>query len=175
MIEIILIAISLSADACAVTASNTLVYKNNSNIKFLPIYFGVFQAIMPIIGYICGEAIIKKGEFITTFAPFVILSFIGVQMIINGLNTKEEETKGITHKMITLQALATSIDALAIGFSFAVGQFNIISTSAIIGIITFLLCSLTVLLIKKIKTTFFSRFEIIAGIVLIILGVKSII
>lgn len=174
MIEIIIIAISLSTDAFAVTLSNALAFPKHKNLFFMPIYFGVFQCVMPIIGYYCAnifsDNIISLGNVIV----FILLAFIGFKMVCDGfLPDKKKQENLLTHKILFLEGIATSIDAFGIGVSFCFMQTNIFFTSFLIGFITFAICFSGLYLFKKPPTHKTAKFEILGGFFLIFLAIKS--
>ena len=153
LFEIILIGIGLSMDAVAVSMTNGMVYKGSSKGKTysMPIFFGVFQGLMPLIGYFAGGLFADVISQYACFLVFAILGFIGGKMIKDGLEhiqeekeaneqnvevEEKEEVKTLTYKMLFIQAIATSIDAFAVGIGFSVAQVNILPAVAIIGITT---------------------------------------
>ena len=176
MLEIIFIAISLSADAFAVTISNALAYKNDKNLKFTPFYFGIFQGLMPLIGYFLGSTISENISSISNVIIFILLSFIGIKMVCDGIFTKEDTTSlRLTHKILFFEAIATSIDALAVGISFSLMSVNIYFTSLIISLITVFICFAGLNVFSKIPQKFTHRFEILGGIILVLVGIKSLV
>lgn len=176
MLEIILIAFSLSADACAVTISNALAYKNSTKIKFCPIYFGLFQGIMPLIGYYFVKSISNNLWEIGSVIVFVLLAFIGAKMICEGIFDKEEaKDSKLKHKTLLIEAFATSVDAMAVGISFCFMSINIVYASFLIAIVTAIVCVIAIALAYKIPQNFSSKFEIVGGIILILIAIKSLI
>lgn len=175
--EIILIGLSLSMDAFAVSVSNGMVYQNLSRKRMLamPVAFGLFQGIMPICGFFLGNLF---AEWITRYAGMIallVLGWIGVNMIRESL--KEEEQKSISadldFRTLLFQAVATSIDAFAVGVSFCAIGVNIFSSAGIIALTTFL-CSLVAVLVgKKLGKLLGQKAEILGGLILIIIGIKS--
>lgn len=175
---LILTAISLAMDAFAVSICKGLSIKK-TNIKvylIIGFYFGLFQTIMPMIGYFLTYNFRDLIMIIDHWIVFVILGIIGINMI---LETYKEDFESIDDKidfktMIVL-AIATSIDALAVGVSFAFLNLNIISASLIIGLITFCICVIGV----KIGSMFGNRYEkkaqLFGGIILFLIGLKILI
>ena len=179
-LELILIALGLAMDAFAVSLSNGMAIPNlkiRDALKF-GIYFGIFQAIMPLIGWAAGCLFC---DYITAFdhwIAFVLLAYIGGKMVYDVIRGEEEESRGDTQfSVLVVLAIATSIDALAAGVTFAflpenMGIFFMVS---IIGIITFVLCTLGALLGKVLGMAFGRWSQLAGGIVLISMGLKILI
>lgn len=183
--NIIIIGIGLAMDAFAVTIAKTLSLKDIKIKEILSIagLFGIFQGLMPVLGYLLG---IKFESYITSFdhwIAFILLTIIGGKMLYEALG--EDETNesdceaAITNvqtrlpfKTLLLLAIATSIDALAVGVSFAFLNVSIIAASLIIAITTFLLCIIAVYVGKFFGGIMQKRAEIFGGIVLILIGLK---
>ena len=145
IIEIVLIAIGLSMDAFAVAISKGLSMKKNyKKALIIGIYFGIFQALMPTIGYLIGfsfEDIVTK---IDHYIAFTLLTIIGLSMALE--KNEEDMDDKIEFKTMILLSIATSIDALAIGVTFAFLNVNIIYSVIIIGTITFIISTIGVLI-----------------------------
>lgn len=175
-IELALLGVALSMDAFAVTISNLLCYRGltRRDITAMPIAFGLFQGLMPLIGYALGRMV---SDFISQFAgivTFAILSIIGAKMIWDSLHDDEQEDGGeFTLSTLTLQAVATSIDALAVGVRFAALSVEPLSAGAIIALTTAASCTLAVLLGKRFGSVLGEKATIVGGIVLIAIGVKA--
>jgi putative Mn2+ efflux pump MntP len=175
-IELLLIAIGLSMDAFSVSVCKGLTTKRFSWRMALicGLWFGFFQALMPVIGYFLGAQFQEMIEAYDHWIAFGLLVLIGVNMIREALSKKEEEsTNGaLDFKTMFLLAIATSIDALAVGVSFACIQVKLWSSVLIIGLTTFVFSVLGV----KIGNVFGSKYEksagIIGGIILILIGLK---
>ncbi len=145
-VTVLLIAVSLAVDAFAVSVTNGIVVNDlrKKHAVKIGIYFGVFQFLMPLIGYLLGsgfENIIKSFDH---WVAFGLLAVIGLNMIAESFKNEAEECRCISSReyltpiRLTTQAIATSIDALAVGISFAVaGDGNILISSLIIGVIAF--------------------------------------
>ena len=135
----ILLATGLAMDACAVSMANGL---NEPKMKvfkmsFISLLFALFQGAMPLIGYFIGHALFKNIEWIIPVLSLVLLSALGTKMIIDGKNKKEDnESKKITILVILLQAIATSIDALSVGFTMS--NYNIIEAVISVLVISFI-------------------------------------
>lgn len=174
IIELIFIALGLAMDAFAVAICKGLSMKKMEWKKaiIIGLYFGIFQGLMPLIGYILGIGFEESIKNIDHWVAFILLVFIGINMIREAFDSKEEADDKVDFKTMIILALATSIDALAIGVTFAFLQVNIILAIVLIGIITFFISVLGV----KIGNTFGDRYEakaeIAGGGILIILGIK---
>ena len=179
LLEIILIAIGLSMDAFAVSITLGLSVKKPKTKEFLipAIYFGFFQAFMPLIGYFAGINFANKIQVLDHWIAFVLLGFIGGKMIKESLSKEETKAKENPFQFSTmlLLAIATSIDALAVGITFAFFEINIFSAIIIIGLITFCISIGGVKIGNIFGTKFKSKAEFIGGVVLLILGLKILI
>ena len=180
-ISLFLTAFGLSMDAFAVSVANgmcTKQYKIKYAIKF-GLYFGFFQAFMPILGWAAGISFSSYIESIDHWISFILLGFIGGKMIAEGLKGKDDscevENSDIDSKSLLILAVATSIDALAVGVSFAFLRISIISCAIIIGLVTFCISTAGVYLGKKFGNLFENKAEILGGIILIAIGAKILI
>ena len=176
-IEIIFIAIGLAMDAFAVSLG-VAASRGNMSIRptfRLSFHFGLFQFFMPIIGWFIGYEIFDYLK-LNIWIAFGLLLIVGIRMILGGIrNHPSEERQDLTKGMsLVILSLATSIDALAIGFSLAMLKLEIWYPSVIIGVITALLSLLAIYLGKKLNTGFGNQMEIIGGIILLIIGFKII-
>ncbi|MDR0526640.1 MAG: manganese efflux pump MntP family protein [Spirochaetaceae bacterium] len=180
VLEIVLIAVGLSMDAFAVSITLGLsVTKPKAKEILLPgIYFGFFQALMPTIGFFAGTYFADKIQSFDHWLAFALLAVIGGKMIKDSLSKKEEEriNKNVFQfvKMLVL-AVATSIDALAIGITFAIFNVNILRAALITGLITFFVSMAGVKTGNIFGTKFKSKAECAGGSVLVLLGIKIII
>ena len=181
-IQILLIAIALSMDAIAVSITNGMCYRDISRLKYflIPIFFGVFQGLMPTVGYFVGGFF---AHIIIEFAGIVILlilGVIGIKMIVEGVRKKTKETpqdykKDLLIGVLFAQAIATSIDAFAVGVSFSVANINnIIYAASLIAITTFLLAGVGLIIGKKFGNILGNKAEIVGGIILIAIGVHAV-
>lgn len=174
-----LLGLGLSMDAFAVSITNGMCYANSNKKTALlsALFFGFFQGFMPLIGFLAGQAFRKPIAFLDHWIALILLSLIGGQMIIGAL--KEDNTelacdrnKILTVKGIFVQAIATSIDALTVGISFAVMEIHIWQAISIIAVITFC-CSLCgAALGKSFGMLLKEKAEIFGGVILIAIGVK---
>jgi putative Mn2+ efflux pump MntP len=181
IIQVFLIALGLSADAFAVAITNGLSLKDTSRRQALKIavMFGLFQALMPLFGFLLGSAF---KEFIESFAhwiAFIFLGFIGGKMLFEEIKTKkyedEKAPETLSLRTLLMQAVATSIDALVVGVSFiamGITGFMILPCVIIIGAVTFVLSFSGVGLGKKFGGLLGGRAKIVGGIVLIAIGFK---
>lgn len=168
--------IGLAMDAFAVSICQGLKMKqvNKGYAFIIALFFGLFQAMMPLIGYVIG---IQFESYITSvdhWIAFILLGFIGFNMIKESREKEEIEEciYRLDYKELTLMAIATSIDALAVGVAFAFLNVNIYMAVIVIGIITFILSLLGVLLGHTLGMRFKSNAEMFGGVVLIIIGLK---
>jgi len=178
-ITLLLAAVGLSMDASAVSISNGMIYKNVSKNKILlmAFYFGFFQALMPFIGYFAGSVFSHMIQSIDHWIVLIILSILGAKMIIEAVKNSRLEVctatcPPLTNKCLLLQALATSIDAFALGISLAVIQVDIYLSIAVIGITTFILCIFAFFIGRQFGSLFKNKAEIFGGIILILIGLK---
>lgn len=178
-ITLVLLSLGLAADAFAVSLSDGMCSKHvtRHNAIAVATSFGFYQALMPVLGFFLGCTFADIiGKFQHWVALF-LLSAIGINMIWDAMKEAKDPhnlpCKNIfTAKNLTLQGIATSIDALAVGVSFAVIQANIVSSALVIGIITFICCLVGVLIGHKFGSILGCRAKIVGGILLILIGVR---
>jgi putative Mn2+ efflux pump MntP len=176
LLEIILIAISLSMDAFAVSVTLGLSVKKPTTKEFLipGIYFGVFQALMPLVGYFTGISFAGKIQSFDHWIAFALLGIIGGKMIWESFSKEEKKVNAnpfLFTKMLLL-AIATSIDALAVGITFSFFEINIFRAILIIGLTTFCISTCGVKIGNLFGTKYRSKAEFIGGAVLVVLGIK---
>jgi Predicted membrane protein len=188
MLEILLVAVSLSMDAFAVSVSSAACSKRLTRYHMLraAFAFGLFQFLMPLAGWFLGATFSASIKAFDHWIAFALLVFVGGKMLIevyeewkespdaNACPTGEEEKKrDLTSKRIVLVlAVATSIDALAVGISFSVIGKPALLPSAIIGIVTFVICSCGFFFGKKIGGLFGRYAQLAGGIVLLAIGAR---
>ena len=179
IIELLLLAISLSMDAFAVSVCQGLSMEKINKKKTLAIgvYFGGFQAIMPLIGWALGTQFEKYITSIDHWIAFILLSIIGINMIVESLKKDDEPTNTlngdvINHKELFMLAVATSIDALTVGIMFAFLKVNIIPSVSIMGVCTLILSMLGVYIGNKFGSKYKNKAEFVGGLVLILIGLK---
>ncbi len=173
--ELFVIAVGLSMDAFAVAVCKGLSMRKMSWKKgvIIGLYFGVFQAAMPLIGYFLGVQFQGSIQAVDHWIAFVLLGLIGANMIRESLSKEEERADdSVSFKSMSVLAVATSIDALAIGVTFAFLQVDIAPAVSFIGVTTFVLSLAGV----KIGNVFGSRYkakaEFAGGLILILMGLK---
>jgi len=171
-----LIAIGLAMDAFAVSIANGVSMKTLRvhHAFLIAFFFGAFQALMPVIGWLAGLSVADLIAQYAHWIAFILLSFIGGKMIYESFQIKEAENDPCSLNIGTLLVLsiATSIDALAVGLSFAFLKTTILAPVVIIGAVTFVLSFLGVVIGEKIGHLFESKIELLGGIILIGIGVK---
>ena len=174
IISTILISIALAMDAFSVSLTKGFTQKhlNAKQILTYALFFGFFQFIMPILGYYCGEVISKFIASIASIIGFILLLAIGLNMIRESLGDDDEITDEFSFSEVTLLAIATSIDAFAVGLTYAILNESILLPSVIIGIVAFLFTLIGIFLGKKIGNYFGGRFQIFGGVILILIGIK---
>ena len=174
--ELVLLAVGLSMDAFAVSICKGLGMKK-INLKVavvLGLFFGGFQAGMPVIGWALGSQFMGIIGPIDHWIAFVLLALIGFNMIKESREEEEEEKPyaGVNFKELLILAVATSIDALAVGVTFAFLQVNIVSAITIIGCTTFVISIAGVYVGNVFGSRYKSRAELTGGIILILIGLK---
>lgn len=173
--ELIGIAIGLAMDAFAVSICKGLTLRQMDYKKAVlaGTYFGFFQMIMPLIGYLCGTNFTEYVSGYAHWVAFVLLVFIGVNMIRESFDKDCESDPSFEFKSMVVAAVATSIDALMVGVSFAFMDVSSIGIStAIIGAITFVIAFLGVKIGNVFGAKFKSKAELAGGIILILIGLK---
>lgn len=179
----ILLGVGLAMDACAVSMANGL---NDPNMKvrkvvLVALIFAFFQALMPMIGWICVRTVAQQFDKFTVAIPYIalaLLGFIGGKMIYEGVTHKENSSEQQSHKNLTAvvlltQAVATSIDALSVGFT--VSSYDVwqaLTSVAIIALVTFAICVGGVYVGKKFGTKLGNKAEIFGGTILIGIGLE---
>ena len=175
MFEVILLAVALSMDAFAVSIG--LGSKHRKTTISLALmsgfYFGVFQALMPLIGYLGGKGVLGWVEAYAPWIAFLLLSLIGGKMIYESLSEGiEEDISNITHRVMLILAIATSIDAMAAGFALTLLDVGPLVACLVIGVTTFVFSYAGVFIGTKSGTWLESKAELFGGVVLILIGLK---
>lgn len=175
--ELLLLAVGLSMDAFAVSVTNGLCLKKSGwkAAAACGVCFGLFQGIMPTIGFALGKTFTRYITSIDHYIALILLSFIGGKMLVDSLKKDEDscETQfSLTLGLLLVQGVATSIDALAVGVSFAALSVNIVSAAAFICGVTFIFSFAGVFIGKKFGTVLNSKAQILGGLILIGIGVK---
>ncbi len=178
-LTLLLIAFGLAMDAFAVSISNgtTIKHQRTNHALRIGIFFGSFQALMPLIGWSAGLNLRDLISGVDHWIAFGLLTFIGCKMIYESkkMDAREKEAKPLNRPTLLMLSIATSIDALAVGISFAFLQISIVTPILVIGVVTFALSFLGVLTGSKIGHFFEKKIEILGGLILIGIGVKILI
>jgi putative Mn2+ efflux pump MntP len=178
MFELLLIAIALAMDSVAVSIAIGSKYKNLSitNSLKIALIFGAFQGAMPLIGFLLG---VNFAESVATFdhwIAFILLTILGGKMIYEANSDDiDDSVKDLTNRSLILLAIATSIDALAIGITFAFLNTDIYIASSLIAIVTLLLCTFAIYIGKALGSFLESKAEFLGGVILILIGTKILI
>jgi len=177
-ITLLLLSVGLAMDAFAVSISNGICFQKigKKEVFLTAFMFGLFQGIMPVLGFFAGQTFSIYIEKIDHWIALALLSFIGGKMVYEAVKEMRNKEKAVcelfSFKLLFIQAIATSIDALAIGVSFAAMRVEIWSASGAIALITFICCIIGVLIGKKFGEILKQRAEIFGGSLLILLGAK---
>ena len=179
-VELFLLGVGLSMDAFAVSVCKGLGMRklNKKQALIIGLYFGGFQALMPLIGWLLGSQFQQYITSIDHWIAFILLGFIGGKMMVEAVREwNEEETvevmdAPIDHKNMFVLAVATSIDALAVGITFAFLNTPIIEAITIIGITTMVLSIIGVIVGNFFGSRYKSKAEFIGGLILVLLGLK---
>lgn len=173
-IGLFLIAVGLSMDAFAVSICKGLSVKKLSpkHALLAGVYFGGFQFLMPVIGYLLGFRFEHLITNIDHWIAFVLLAFIGGNMIKESFGKSEELNDDFSFKTMLLMAVATSIDALAVGITFAFLNVSIIPAASLIGVTTFIIAAVGIYIGNVFGAKYKSKAELAGGIILVLIGVK---
>ncbi len=173
-VELFLIAVGLSMDAFAVSICKGLSVKKLSpkHTLLVGVYFGGFQFLMPVIGYLLGFRFEHLITNIDHWIAFVLLAFIGGNMIKESFGKSEELNDDFGFKTMLLMAVATSIDALAVGITFAFLNVSIIPAASLIGVTTFIISAVGIYIGNVFGAKYKSKAELAGGIILVLIGVK---
>ena len=178
------ISVGLSMDAFSVAICKGLSMKKISFRKagIVSLYFGTFQAGMPLIGYFLGVQFQDKIVSFDHWIAFILLGFIGIKMMVDSRKSKceiavesfteEDEEEFLDFKSMSVLAIATSIDALAVGVTFAFLKVNIVSAVSFIGIVTFIFSMVGVRIGNVFGAVYKSKAEFVGGLILILMGTK---
>ena len=177
--ELVLIGVGLSMDAFAVALCKGLSMRrvNYAHAAVIALFFGVFQAVMPLIGWVLGTQFARYITSVDHWIAFALLGYIGGKMIWDALHEAPETAPCVGEgrldlKELLMLAVATSIDALAVGITFAFLQVSILPAVATIGLITFALSFAGVVVGNRFGTRFQKKAEIAGGVVLVLIGLK---
>lgn len=172
--DFFLTGIALSMDAVCVSITNGI---NGQNLRLKHalwggIFFGFFQGLMPLIGYFAGSLFVGFLSRLSYLLVFAVFSLLGGKMIFDTLGGESKSFQKLSVKLLFLQAVATSIDALAVGVSLSVMKANILSASTVISVTTFFLAAPACLLGKQLGVLFQKKAGIFGGILLLLIGLK---
>ena len=191
LLEILMLGMALATDAFSVTISNTFAFDDHrfSRLMRMPLFFGLFQFGMPLAGYFVGGIAAELIEKYAGIVSLVILGFIGLNMLYSGYKALKEDTSEedeeeaqqgaqqgattLSYGKLVFQAVATAIDAFAVGVSFRAHSVDILVASALFGIITAILCTIALFIGKKLGSLLGDRAEMVGGVVLILIGLKA--
>ena len=181
--EILLLGLALSADAFSVTISNTFVYGSESRRRLLlmPLFFGVFQGLMPLVGYVLGGLAAALIERYAGIVTLVILGLIGGNMVREGaealLHPDERDDDAhaprLTVGLLLFQAVATAIDAFAVGVSLRAQSVEILGASTLICCTTAACCVAALVIGRRLGRLLGDRAEVVGGLVLIGIGLRA--
>lgn len=180
LVEIFLVGVGLSMDAFAVAICKGLAMPrvNRKRTLLIGLYFGVFQAVMPLTGWLLGSQFARRVTKMAPWIAFVLLAWIGGSMIRESLSKKEKEEKAepaeLRHRELLMLAIATSIDALAVGVSFSMVELTvpIYAAAALIGCTTFAISVAGVFVGNLFGARYKNRAEFVGGAILILIGLK---
>ncbi|OPZ59750.1 MAG: putative manganese efflux pump MntP [Deltaproteobacteria bacterium ADurb.Bin510] len=176
LFKLIGLALGLAMDAFAVSITSGLTMRK-LKVRYalrIALFFGVFQALMPIIGYLAGLSVREMIENYDHWVAFGLLAFVGGKMLFEAIFMQEEEREinPDDFGLLLVLAIATSIDALAVGLSLSLLKIEILMPAVLIGVVTFGLSFMGVYLGKRIGHLFEQKIEILGGLVLIGIGIK---
>ena len=175
----VLLGVGLAMDAFSVSMANGLSEPDMKQIKMTQMagIFAFFQALMPMIGWICVHTVVQYFQAFEKFIPWIaliLLLYIGGKMLLDGVKNKEEAEKaGVGLSALLIQGVATSIDALSVGFTIAdYGFVPALICALIIAAVTFVICSAGIIIGKKFGTKLSNKATILGGIILIFIGIE---
>ncbi len=191
LLEILMLGVALATDAFSVTISNTFAFDDHrfSRLMRMPLFFGLFQFVMPLAGYFVGGIAAELIEKYAGIVSLVILGFIGSNMLYSGYKALKEDASEedeeeaqqeaqqgattLSYGKLVFQAVATAIDAFAVGVSFRAHSVDILVASTLFGVITAILCTIALFIGKKLGSLLGYRAEMVGGVVLILIGLKA--
>ncbi len=179
-ITAVMLGVGLAADAFSVSLANGLNENKMKTNKMVLVagMFAVFQGLMPMLGWFFVHTLVEYFKVFEKFIPWIaliLLVFIGGKMLIEAFDKKcsEEEVKPLGIGLLLIQALATSIDALSVGFTIATHTFfPALVTALIIALITFVICFIGIIIGKKFGTKLKNKASLLGGLILIIIGIE---
>lgn len=172
--ELFIVAVGLSMDAFSVAVCKGLsvCQVKKKHVLTAGIYFGAFQALMPSIGYLLGTGFQSQIQAVDHWIAFILLSLIGINMIRESRGEAESLDDSFTPGAMLPLAVATSIDALAVGVTFAFLKVRIVPAVSFIGIVTFVISCAGVMIGNRFGAKYKSKAELVGGAVLVCMGVK---
>ena len=191
LLEILMLGMALATDAFSVTISNTFAFDDHrfSRLMRMPLFFGLFQFGMPLAGYFVGGIAAELIEKYAGIVSLVILGFIGSNMLYSGYKALKEDASEedeeeaqqeaqqgattLSYGKLVFQAVATAIDAFAVGVSFRAHSVDILVASTLFGVITAILCTIALFIGKNLGSLLGDRAEMVGGVVLILIGLKA--
>ena len=175
----VMLGVGLAMDAFSVSMANGL---NEPNMKrkkmcLIALVFAVFQAVMPLTGWVCVHTVVQYFTAFEKFIPWIalgLLGFIGGKMLIEGIKNEEEvEVSGVGFSALLVQGVATSIDALSVGFTISdYGFIMALVCAIIIAVVTFFICMAGLAIGKKFGTKLSNKASILGGVILIVIGLE---
>ncbi|MCR5451615.1 MAG: manganese efflux pump MntP family protein [Lachnospiraceae bacterium] len=183
IVDFLALGVGLSMDAFAVAVCKGLAMRkvNIRQCFIIALFFGGFQALMPLLGYALGSTFAIYVKSIDHWVAFILLAYIGIKMIIDAIKERNEKAEAertdppLDIKQLFIMAIATSIDALAIGITFSFMEVNIWSAISVIGLTTFILSVVAVFIGNVFGMKFKAPAQITGGVILIILGIRILI
>lgn len=174
LIELFILAVGLSMDAFAVSICKGLSLRKikAKHMCIAGLWFGGFQALMPLVGYFLGSFFSEMIEQYDHWVAFILLAIIGGNMIKESFGKDENVDSAMDFKSMLLLAIATSIDALAVGVTFAFLQVQIVPAVSFIGVVTFIFSAVGIKIGSLFGTKYRSKAELFGGIVLVLIGLK---
>ena len=178
LVEVILLGVALSMDAFAVTISNVFAHRGltRGRAMLMPVFFGAFQGIMPLLGFFAGSLVAEVIERYAGIVTFVILGFVGGKMIWDAFHEdgdEEVDDKALTVGSLFFQAIATSIDAFAVGVSFVGLGVEPFSSAGIIALTTFLCTCVALAIGRTFGNKLGEKATVVGGVVLVLIGIKA--
>lgn len=177
--EILLIGVALAMDAFAITLANGVTYGETLSKKkswAMPVFFAVFQFLMPVIGFYLGTTFAEKISGVAGYVTAGVFFILALKIVIDNLKGEKEETKKeFSYALLLVQALATSIDALVIGVTFSISLSSPFLASLLIGAVTFLIVTLALIGGKKIGKLLGKYADWVGAVILFAIAVKNLI
>ena len=181
--EIVLLGVGLAMDAFAVSVCKGLAMRkvNIRQCIVIAFYFGGFQALMPVIGYLLGSTFAGRIAVVDHWIAFILLGYIGIKMIADAIKERRDESivtemdPPLDHKELFIMAIATSIDALAVGVTLSFLDVSIILSASVIGAVTFLICVGGVFVGNIFGEKYKTYAQIVGGAILLVLGLRILI